>query len=249
MKMRSRLSQLYSSVLVNSIYPMKNHPIILLNTILGTFGVMAVVIFISHGALLDVALVGAFMMSIIFSGVGIQQDLAHLKIDLKWQDMVVSSPTSAVMYVIGMAISELAYSIPTFILLGALIAIFVHITLMVILTISAAIIVMFVMALSIGFLLSTVSSDIIQNFAFGGVLSVILSTISPIYYPITYIPLPFRYLAYLSPTTYAAEIAQNALGLIHLSSLNISLDWVITLAIASVALVIAIKKSQWREKD
>jgi ABC-2 type transport system permease protein len=69
----------------------------------------------------------------------------------------------------------------------------------------------------------------------------------PVFYPITYIPKPYQYLAYLSPTTYASEIAQNAMGFISLTPLNIAIDWAVLLAILFVTLAVAIKRSRWRE--
>ncbi len=80
------------------------------------------------------------------------------------------------------------------------------------------ILMMFTTSVTLGFTLSTFSSDIVQSFAFSGLVSAIFTTLSPVYYPITYIPLPYRYLAYLSPTTYAAEIAQSSIGTLQLSS-------------------------------
>jgi ABC-2 type transport system permease protein len=106
---------------------------------------------------------------------------------------------------------------------------------------------MFMASVAIGFTLSTFSSDIVQSFAFSRLISTLFSTIPPVYYPITYIPLPYRYLAYLSPTTYAAELAQNAAGYLHLSSTAMALDWVILLAVTVALLVVARSKARWRE--
>ena len=63
---------------------------------------------------------------------------------------------------------------------------------------------MFLMSISLGFAFATFSTDIVQSFAFTRLLSLLFTTLAPVYYPITLIPLPWRYLAYLSPTTYAA---------------------------------------------
>jgi ABC-2 type transport system permease protein len=75
----------------------------------------------------------------------------------------------------------------------------------------------------------------------------LFSTIPPVYYPITYIPLPYRYLAYLSPTTYAAELAQNAAGYLALSHAAMALDWIILIAVTVALLILAGSKARWRE--
>ena len=106
---------------------------------------------------------------------------------------------------------------------------------------------MFAFSIALGFMLSTFSTDIQQNRAFVSILTVILATIAPICYPITYIPLPIRYIAYLSPTTYAAEIAQNAIGVLPLSASNLTINWIVLIAVSCVLFAIAIKKSHWRD--
>jgi ABC-2 type transport system permease protein len=78
-------------------------------------------------------------------------------------------------------------------------------------------------------------------------LSTLFSTIPPVYYPIAYIPLPFRYLAYLSPTTYAAELAQNAGGYVVLSSTTIATDWIVLILVSAALFLIASTKARWRE--
>jgi ABC-2 type transport system permease protein len=106
---------------------------------------------------------------------------------------------------------------------------------------------MFLTSVAIGFTLSTFSTDIVQSFASSRLISTLFSTIPPVYYPITYIPLPYRYLAYLSPTTYAAELAQNAAGYLPLTATTIALDWIILLAVTAALFIVASRKSRWRE--
>ena len=106
---------------------------------------------------------------------------------------------------------------------------------------------MFSFSIALGFFLSTYSTDIVQNYAFIGILSIFLTTIPPVYYPITYIPLPYRYIAYLSPTTYAAEIIHSAIGYLQLSPLALAADWIVVIAIAAALFALSIKKSRWRE--
>ena len=244
---RSKLSQINASILVNSIYAMQNFPIILINTLLSPLSFLLVISFVSRGSLTQVAIEGAFMMTMISSGIGLQGDLSHLKNDFKLQDMVVSSPTKAQTYILGMAISELVYSIPAFIVLLILGVIFVSISIAGILTILVVLMTVFTFSIVLGFMLSTISTDIIQSWAFAGIISMFLSTIPPVYYPITYIPLPYRYVAYLSPTTYAAEIVQNASGFLSLSGGQILLDWIILITVTIVLFLVALKMTRWRE--
>ena len=151
-------------------------------------------------------------MTTITAGIGLQGDLSHLKNDMRLQDMVVSSPTSSLTYVAGMGVSELVFAAPVIALLSILAAIYIQPTLMQTAIIVAVMAVTFVFSIVLGFILSTLTSDVVQSWGFSGIVSVILSTLPPVYYPLSYIPMPFQYLAYISPTTYAAEIVQSAIG-------------------------------------
>ncbi len=246
--MNGRLArQVLASVLVNAVYAMKNYPVVLINTVLAPISFLVIVNFVSQGALLSQAIEGAFIMSMFSSGMGLQSDLSHLKNDFKIQDMVVSSPASPAAYVFGMALSEVVYSIPALVTLAVLMAVFVHPGAVEALELAAVMLMMFTTSVTLGFTLSTFTSDIVQSFAFSGLISTLFTTLPPVYYPITYIPLPFRYLAYISPTTYAAEIAQSATGLLQVSTDSIVLAWVVLAAVTVVFGVLAVTKARWRE--
>jgi len=244
---RSRFSQFFAAVLVNALYEMRNYPVVLINTVLSPLSFLVLITFVSRGSLLGEAIEGSFIMSMFSSGMSLQGDLSHLKNDFKLQDMVVSSPTPWQLYLLGMATSELVYSIPALAVLGILAAIYVHFTILGALEFLAILALMFFASIAVGYTFATFSSDIVQSFAFSRLLSTLFSTVPPVYYPITFIPLPFRYLAYLSPTTYAAELAQNVGGYLPLSSAMIELDWIILFAVSVALLLIASRKARWRE--
>ena len=246
--MAGRLArQVLASVLVNSVYAMKNYPVVLINTVLAPISFLVIVNFVSRGALLSQAIEGAFIMSMFSSGMGLQSDLSHLKNDFKIQDMVVSSPASPAAYVLGMALSEIVYSVPALVTLTVLMAVFVHPGAIEALELLAVMLMMFTTSVTLGFTLSTFTSDIVQSFAFSGLISTLFTTLPPVYYPITYIPLPFRDLAYLSPTTYAAEIAQSTTGLLQVSATSLALAWVVLAAVTIVFGIVAVTKARWRE--
>lgn len=192
---RSRLSQILAGVLVNAVYEMKNYPVVLISTVISPLSLLAVVTFVSSGALLGAAIEGGLIMIFFSSGIALQSDLSHLKNDFKLQDMVVSSPTSAKMYMGGMALAEIVYSIPGIAILVALAAIYIQPNPIQIATLSAVLLLMFAVSIAIGFMLSTFSSDVVQSYAFSRLLSLLFATLPPVYYPITLVPSPLNYLA------------------------------------------------------
>ncbi|MGC9122685.1 MAG: ABC transporter permease [Thermoplasmata archaeon] len=242
-----KINMILSSILVNAIYAMINYPVLLINTLLSPISILAVVTFASRGTLLQIASLGALMMNMITSGISLQGDLSHLKNDMKLQDMVVSSPTDQKIYLLGMAISEIVYAIPTLSILLFINILFVKINYIGWILIIADMILVFSFSISLGFFLSTLSSDVVQSWAFSGIISPILSTIPPVYYPITFIPYPWRYLAYVSPTTYAAEIAQDIVGYIKLSNFEFLLSWIILISFTLFTFYLGLKRSHWRE--
>ncbi len=244
---RNQGSQVYASILVNSLYAMVNYPVTLINTLLAPLSLLAVVTFASHGTLLPVAAEGALIMNMVTSGTAMQGDLSHLKNDMRLQDMVVSSPTGPGTYILGMALSQIVYSIPTISLLIIFNILFVHLSLAGAIVLFFDMATIFTFAVSLGFFLSTISTDIIQTWAFSGILAPILTTIPPVYYPISYIPLPYRYLAYISPTTYAAQIAQSQAGFATLTLVQTGEYWTILAAITIIFSYIALKRSRWRD--
>jgi ABC-2 type transport system permease protein len=241
-------SQLLASILVNAVYAMKNYPAILVSTVLSPLSFLVLITFASGGSLFADAIEGGLIMTMFNSGTALQSDLTHLKNDFRIQDMVVGSPTRAGVYVAGMTISELIYSSPAIVILAVLFYFFIHASPLQVAVIVAVMGLMFLSSVALGFLLATISSDIIQSYAFTRLLSMLFSTIPPVYYPITYIPLPWRYLAYLSPTTYASEIAQNAAGLIKQPETSIELAWIVLILVTVAFTVLSLTKARWREK-
>jgi ABC-2 type transport system permease protein len=244
---RSLSSQLVAAILVNSIYEMKNYPINLVNTVLSPLSFLVVIDFVSRGALIGQAIEGGLIMSMFQSGMSLQGDLSHLKNDFKLQDMLVSSPASPAIYVVGMAASEIIYNLPALAILAVLGAIYIHPGALQALELTAALLLMFLTSITIGFMFATLSSDIVQSFAWSRLLTTVFTAITPVYYPITYIPLPFRYLAYLSPTTYAAQIMQSVGGLLRVSEGVLITDWAILGGLTALLLVVVSRNARWKE--
>ena len=152
---RSKLSQILAGVLVNAVYEMKNYPVVLISTVISPLSLLAVVTFVSKGALFGTAIEGGLIMTFFSSGIAMQSDLSHLKNDFKLQDMVVSSPTSARVYMGGMAFAEIVYSLPSIIILILLEGLFLHPSLLQIAILSIVLLVMFAISVALGFMLST----------------------------------------------------------------------------------------------
>jgi len=219
----------------------------LISAVIAPFSILIVITFISHGSLFGTAIEGGLIMTFFSSGISLQSDLSHLKNDFKLQDMIVSSPTSSTLYMAGMTLAEIVYSIPSLVILIVLAGIYLHPSILQISILSIALLLMFAISVAIGFMLSTFSNDVVQSYAFSRLLSLLFTTVPPVYYPITYVPADYRYIAYLSPTTYVAEIMQSATGYLKISTNMITFDWVVLSAVCAIVLFLAIKKTRWKD--
>jgi ABC-2 type transport system permease protein len=245
----SRLtSQLLASILVNAIYEMRNYPVILVNTLISPLSFLILIFFVSRGELLGIAILGGMIMTMFQSGMFLQADLSHLKNDFRLQEMVVASPTGPGAYVAGMALSELIYSSPALLVLIVLFGLFVPVTWFQAVAIAIILLLMFLSSVSLGFALSTVSSDIVQSFGFSRLITTLFSTLAPVYYPLTLIPEPYQVLAYLSPTTYTARLVQALAGFAVVPPGTMLLDATVVVGLTALFLYIGVRKSRWRER-
>ena len=240
-------NQIMASILVNAIYEMKNYPVVLLNTVLSPLSFLVLIFLISDGALLGEAILGGLIMSMFQSGISLQSDLSHLKNDFKLQEIVVSSPTSSTIYVAGMALSEIIYSSPAIIILSILFALVINVPFIQVAAIIAVLLMVFLSSVALSFALSTISTDIVQSYSFSRLITILFTSLAPVYYPVTLIPEPLRPLAYLSPTTYAAQLAQHMAGLTQVSSGMFAFDWAVLLIFTAIFLWVGFRKARWRD--
>ena len=240
-------NQIMASILVNAIYEMKNYPVVLLNTVLSPLSFLVLIFLISDGALLGEAILGGLIMSMFQSGISLQSDLSHLKNDFKLQEIVVSSPTSSTIYVAGMALSEIIYSSPAIIILSILFALVINVPFIQVAAIIVVLLMVFLSSVALSFALSTISTDIVQSYSFSRLITILFTSLAPVYYPVTLIPEPLQPLAYLSPTTYAAQLAQHMAGLTQVSSGMFAFDWAVLLIFTAIFLWVGFRKARWRD--
>jgi len=244
---RHRLQSLFRLAYMNGVVPMRTQPLYLLSILASPLSFLFFVTIASGGALLDYGIAGGMILTVLSVGTSLQTDMSHYRTDLKFQDVIVASPVEAPIYVAGIAFSELIYSLPglgVFVVLWRLNG---PISPEAALSVVGILLAVWALATALGFTLSTYFNDIRETFVFSSIVSLGLSVLPPVYYPISAIPASVRWLAYLSPTTYAAFLMQGAFGLQPLSLTSAAVDWLV-LALSAVALLaIAAVKARWRD--
>ncbi|MCI4370068.1 MAG: ABC transporter permease [Thermoplasmata archaeon] len=244
---RHRLRSLLWIAYMNGVVPMRTQPLYLLSIIASPLSFLFFVTVASHGVLLFYGIAGGMILTVLSVGTSLQTDMSHYRTDLKFQDVMVASPVEAPVYVAGIALSELIYSLPglgVFVVLWRLNG---PIGLDAALSVVGILITVWALATALGFTLATYFTDIRETFVFSSVISLGLSVLPPVYYPISAIPASVRWLAYASPTTYAAFLMQGAFGLQPLPLSSALVDWSVLVVAALVLLGIAALKARWRD--
>ncbi len=102
-------------------------------------------------------------------------------------------------------------------------------------------------ATALAFTLATYFQDVRETFMFSPIISLGLTVLPPVYYPLSSLPGWAQTVAKFSPTTYAAQLVQGAVGLISLPFDTVVLDWSVLVASVVVLFTIAGVKARWQE--
>jgi ABC-2 type transport system permease protein len=244
---RHRFRSLFTFVLLNGVIPIRTQPLFLLNLLASPLSFLFFIYIVSNGQLLAYGVMGGMILTMLSVGTGLQSDLTHYRHDLKFQDIVVASPVEAPVYVAGMAMSEFVYSLPA-------VAVFVIIfvaegwaTPFAIGVVVGVLVLAWAFASALAFTLATYFQDVRETFLFSPLISLGLTVIPPVYYPLSRLPGWAQTAALFSPTTYAAELVQGAVGLIPLSAVDQLRDWLVLIAFVVGLFLLAAAKARWQE--
>ena len=232
---------------MNGIVPMRTQPLYLLGVLASPLSFLFFITIASSGGLLLYGIAGGMVLTMVSIGTSLQTDMSHYRQDLKLQDLVVASPVEAPVYVAGMALSELVYSLPGVVVFAILWGLFAPVTWITVVTVVPVLLLVWAFASGLGFTLATYFADVRETFIFSTLVSLGLSVIPPVYYPVSKLPASLQPFAYLSPTTYAADLMRNAFGLEPLPIGPILVDWGVLIAFTAGFLALAAFKARWRE--
>jgi ABC-2 type transport system permease protein len=190
---------------------------------------------------------GAITMTVAQQGLFLGADLTNYKIEHKFQSIVVASPVSAFTYMFSVALSELAFSVPAVAVLLAILAYRTPgagaITVVGILVVA---VLTWITTSSIGFFLSTYVLNTRTAFLTVTFISIILSILPPVFYPMDILPESVRWLSELVPTTHASVLIQGLSGL-SVSYEQTLISWGALPAFTVAFLALALLKARWRE--
>ncbi|HTW55030.1 MAG TPA: ABC transporter permease [Thermoplasmata archaeon] len=244
---RHRLRSLVTLVQLNGLIPIRSQPLYLVNLLASPLSFLFFIDVISHGADVAYGITGGLILTMLSAGTGLQSDLTHYRHDLKFQDVMVASPVEAPVYVLGMALSELVYSLPALAVFAALFGLYGFATLGSLPVVVGVVLLVWGFATALAFTLATYFQDVRETFMFSPIISLVLTVLPPVYYPLSALPGWAQVIARISPTTYAAELVQGSVGLRPLSEASAAIDWLVLVAVTVALLLVAAFQARWKE--
>lgn len=194
------------------------------------------------------AYAGGLLSVVVTNSSWLLGDAVHLRVESRFQDMVVASPMTASAYVVGLAASELVYALPGIGVFVALLASAGLLSLYSVLASSLAMLLVWAGVTSISFAASTFFREIKQIWPFSTLFSMLLSFLPPVFYPITIVPEAVKWITYLTPTTHAALVIHASMGLVSADATTLQLHWVALGAYTVLLVLLASRLARWRER-
>lgn len=213
MTIRSQAYAAFRICYFNGIMPLWRSPLLIAAVFLTPFSFLFFLYVIAPRALFPFGVVGGVLFTALFTGNGMLNDCAYLRLERQLQQVFVASPVSSLAYILGMALSELAFAIPASVLFLAILILVAPVGPLGVGALVGVLLLTWLMATTLGFFVSTMFSQLREIWPIGTLIFSLLSVLPPIFYPATEIPAHWRWVAYLAPSTYAAQLADRAVGL------------------------------------
>jgi ABC-2 type transport system permease protein len=229
------------------VLPMLRVPTLLPFVFSTPFTILFILFVTGKGDAIIYGIAGAITMTVSQQGLFLGADLTNLRIEHKFQSVVVASPVSPLTYMFSVATSEIAFAAPALVILFAILPYFTSgVTSATVLQILTAVFLTWITTSSIGFFLSTYVLNTRTAFITVAFISIILSVLPPVFYPLQIIPDQLRWLAEIVPTTHSSVLIQSAIGISTAPS-QITLSWLAMPIFAIVFLLLALFKAKWTE--
>ena len=197
----------------NGIIPLWRQPLLMGAVFLTPFSFLFFLYVIAQRAELPFGILGGVLFTVLFTGNGMLNDCAYLRLERQLQQVFVVSPVRPLAYVLGMALSELAFALPALLLFLAILASVHPFGAGALVLLTGVIVLTWLMATSLGFLISTFFKQLREIWPIGTLVFSTLSVLPPLFYPIAVIPAGWRWAAFLAPSTFAGQLADFAVGL------------------------------------
>jgi ABC-2 type transport system permease protein len=247
MRVMRSLRSMIRLAIFNGYIPMRNNPLWVVSSFLSPFSFFFLLLVIGRQEAINYALIGGVVLSMSSSTFGLLGDIIWYRSSLKLQEMFIATPTPYWSYILGLALSAYIWGSPS--IAGFILLLYIYglikdlygLIYIVFLTASLWITVSFMV-----FLISTYIKSERLVWPLASILGLGLSVFPPVYYPVTILPEPVRWIAIIPPTASASLLLQVYSGVLHVDHIyvyasiaNLSIQMVISM----IAFTIRVKSS------
>jgi ABC-2 type transport system permease protein len=240
------VNQVFLIAYVTGFLWLRRNPLSLLFTAISPFSLLFILFVVSHGQYVQFAVAGSLVMALVGYGLALGQDISLYKIEYKMQDVFVASPISPLVYMLGLALSELLYGLPALIVLISL-AVFFSTSIAFLPLLLLNVFFIWGTMSSIGFFLSSHMLHMRNATQLISFVNVIIAVVPPVFYPISTLPEPLQIISYFVPTTHASLMLQYSMGFPIPDEWSIYLGLLVQGIYFAFFMLIAKKRALWRE--
>src|SRR5712691_5494113 len=181
----------------------------------GTLTPGALLIFVAVLApgLIGVTLIGSLVCSMFLIGQRVLNEAAYIRIDHKLNELYHASPLSPEGYFVGIAGGMLIAYLPPSLFILAILEILHPLSFLAIMALAACLLAVWAVSSTIGYVVSTLFKDMKTIWPYSALLTNLLGVLPPVFYPFSKVPMEWRSLVLVLPTSAAAVLVNAAAGL------------------------------------
>jgi len=181
----------------------------------GTLTPGALLIFVAVLApdLIAVTLIGSLVYSMFLIGQRVLNEAAYIRIDHKLNELYHASPLSPEAYFVGIAGGMLVAYLPPSLFVLVILELLHPLTLVAWLVLASCLLAVWAVSSTIGYVVSTLFKDMKTIWPYSALLTNVFGIVPPVFYPIRFVPIEWRSVVLLLPTSGAAVLVNSAAGL------------------------------------
>jgi ABC-2 type transport system permease protein len=178
-----------------------------------TPGALLVFVAILAPELLPVTVIGALVYSMFLIGQRVLNEAAYIRIDHKLNELYHASPLSPEGYFVGIAGGMLVAYLPPSLVLAVILEILHPLNLLGWAVLAAGLVGVWAVSSTIGYVVSTLFKDMKTIWPYSALLTNLFGIVPPVFYPLGKVPIEWRSVVLLLPTSAAAVLVDAAAGL------------------------------------
>src|SRR6266568_8881151 len=202
-----------------------------------TPGALLVFVAILARDLLPITVIGALVYAMFLIGQRVLNEAAYIRIDHKLNELYHASPLSPEAYFVGIAGGMLVAYLPPSLFVLAILEILHPLSFVAWLVLAACLLAVWAVSSTIGYVVSTLFKDMKTIWPYSALLTNLFGIVPPVFYPLSRVPLEWRTIVLIIPTSAAAILVDAAAGLESISG-NEAILAAAALAVESVAMFV-----------